>query len=149
MSFNFSRPSFPRHSTRGSRRSRHSSPDARLSVIAEDGPVPPVPPVPQRAYNRPFSRIWHGDPPRHSYENSPPRYSVWDATGPKGEKLVDVRNNKYIARRGGWRRFFIIAIVAIAILIALIVGLVVGLHEKHSRYAHHATKTSQYIDLLI
>lgn len=73
--------------------------DTRLSVIAEDGYVQPVPPIPPKAANRPLGRRLHlGDPPRHSFEKSPPPYSVWTSvTGPQGERLVDVRNNKYVA----------------------------------------------------
>lgn len=110
----------------------HSVPqDQRLSVIAEDGDVPPVQAGPRKAHHRPFSRRWNlGDPPRHSYEKSPPAYSVWNVTGPRGEKLTDVRNNKYIARRGGWKRLLILALILATILAALIVGLVVGLRKK-------------------
>lgn len=113
------------------------SEDTRLSVIAEDGdaqPVPPVPPIPPRASNRPLGRRFHlGDPPRHSYEKSPPPYSVWQSvTGPKGERLADVRNNKYVARRGGWKRLCLVAFGVTALLAGLIVGLVVGLRRKNS-----------------
>ncbi|KAL9600913.1 MAG: hypothetical protein Q9219_002848 [cf. Caloplaca sp. 3 TL-2023] len=123
----------PRHSTNGSKRSRASSthsPVARLSIIAEDGGMPPMPP---KAHHRPFHKRWNlGDPPRFSFEASPPKYSVWDTTGPKGEKLSDVRNNKHIARRGGWKRICLIALLFITFTIALVVGLVVGLRKKHS-----------------
>ncbi|KAL8710783.1 MAG: hypothetical protein Q9225_007231 [Loekoesia sp. 1 TL-2023] len=124
---------FPRHSNNGSKRNRGSSthsPAARLSIIAEDGDVPPMPP---KAHHRPFHRSWNlGDPPRISFETSPPKYSVWDATGPKGEKLADVRNNKHIARRGGWKRICLIALLMIAVIVGLVVGLVFGLRKKHS-----------------
>lgn len=127
----------PVHSKKiGSRsvRSRANSVDTRLSIIAEDGVPPPHPRLPERAQNRFFNRRWNiGEPPRHSFETPPPKYSVWDATGPKGEKLGDVRNNKYIARRGGWRRILIMGILIIAMIVALVVGLVVGLHKKNSR----------------
>ncbi len=59
---------------------------------------------------------------------------MWDVTGPKGEKLEDLRNNAYVARRGGWKRICLIALVVIACIVALAVGLAVGLHKKHSRY---------------
>jgi len=124
----------PRPKKIGSRsiRSRANSIDTRLSIIAED--VVPPPPLPERTHNRFFNRRWNiGEPPRHSFETPPPKYSVWDATGPKGEKLGDVRNNKYIARRGGWRRLLIIGILFVAITVALVVGLVIGLRKKNSR----------------
>lgn len=121
------------HRSPKSKRSRPNSADTRpLSIIAEDGIVPALP---DRTHTRFFNRRWNfGDPPRHSFEIPPPKYSVWDATGPKGEKLTDVRENKHIARRGGWRRIFIIGIIFTATLVALIVGLVVGLRSEHSRY---------------
>ena len=123
---------FPRHSTNGSKRSRASSthsPVARLSIIEEDGDTPSMPP---KAHHRPFHRRWNlGDPPRISFEKSPPKYSVWDATGPKGEKLSDMRNNKHIARRGGWKRFCLLALLTIAVIVSLAVGLVFGLRKNH------------------
>ena len=133
----------PRYSSQNS--SKHSltaSAKNRLSIIAEDGDVPPVPKAPIKAHHRPFNRRWNlGDPPRHSFEKSPPPYSVWNLTGPKGEKLTDVRNNKHIARRGGWKRLLALAVVLIAVVVALAVGLAIGLRKKrNSRYsfdAHH------------
>ena len=123
----------PVHSSKkiGSRslRSRGNSVDTRLSIIAEDGVLSPPPP--ERTQNRFFNRRWNiGEPPSHNFETPPPKYSVWDATGPKGEKLADVRNNKYIARRGGWNRILLISLLVVAIIVALIAGLVVGLRKK-------------------
>lgn len=124
------RPPLPRYSSNGSKRSRASSRDARLSVIVEDGSIPPIPP---KTHNRPFSRRWNlGEPPRHSFEKSPPKYSVWDVTGPKGEKLLDVRNNKYIANRGGRWRICIILLAMTAIVVALVLGLIIGLRKRNS-----------------
>jgi hypothetical protein len=71
-----------------------------------------------------------------NYERSPPAYSHFDVDveGPNGEKLADVRkgisNNKYIARRGGWKRLALLALIAILCIVALIVGLVVGLRKR-------------------
>ncbi|KAI4137813.1 MAG: hypothetical protein L6R39_007083 [Caloplaca ligustica] len=125
---------FPRHSNNGSKRSGASSihsPSARLSIIAEDGDLPHMP---LKAHHRPFHRRWNlGDPPRINFEPSPPKYSVWDATGPKGEKLSDVRNNKHIARRGGWKRICLIASLVTALIVGLAVGLTYGLRKKHSK----------------
>lgn len=131
----FIESSLPRHSAKGSKRSRANSlvgGDARLSVIAEDGATPAVPGNPPRN-NRTFSRGWaFGNPPSHSFEKPPPQYSFLDVTGPKGEKLTDVRNNRHIARRGGWRRICLIALVVLAVIVALAVGLGVGLHKNHT-----------------
>ncbi|KAL9614215.1 MAG: hypothetical protein Q9167_001303 [Letrouitia subvulpina] len=124
----------PRHSTKGSKQSRSSSvvhsPERRLSIIEEDGFTPPIPP---RAHHRPFNRRWHlGDPPRHSFDIPPPKYSVWDTTGPKGEKLMDVKNNKYIAKRGGAKRICLALFILVALVVGLAVGLTIGLRKRHS-----------------
>lgn len=124
------RPSLPQHSSNGSKRGHASARDARLSVIVEDGALPQIAP---KTHNRPFSRRWNlGEPPSHSFEKSPPNYSVWDVTGPKGEKLVDVRNNKYIAARGGWKRICVILSIMTAIVVALVLGLIIGLRNRKS-----------------
>ncbi|KAL9575927.1 MAG: hypothetical protein Q9212_007554, partial [Teloschistes hypoglaucus] len=65
---------------------------------------------------------------------------LWDATkGPKGETLADVRNNKHIARRGGWRRICLIALLLVATIVALAVGLAVGLNRKNSQKSQTST----------
>lgn len=138
MSSNFDR-SLPRHSTHGARRSRAGSRasivDPRLSIIDEDGNPPPPPPA-QQPHHRPFSRRFLGEPPRYRAGKEPPTYSIWDVTGPKGEKLDDIRNNAYVARRGGWKRICLIALLVIVCIIALAVGLGVGLRKKNKRYTH-------------
>lgn len=107
--------------------------EPRLSVIAEDGDAQPAPPIPPKASHRPFSkRFNHGDPPRHSYEKSPPPYSIWSVTGPKGERLADLRRTERGRKRGGWRRLCLVALLVVAALVGLIVGLVIGLRNKHS-----------------
>ena len=73
-----------------------------------------------------------GDPPRHSFEKPPPKYSLRDVAGPKAEKLLDLRNNKYIVRRGGWKRLLVLVLLFIAIIIALAVGLTVGLRKART-----------------
>ncbi|CAF9943837.1 MAG: hypothetical protein ALECFALPRED_001470 [Alectoria fallacina] len=126
----------PRHSTnagvrRGSRNASRTS-SLRLSIIEEDANYAPLPPTsPPKTHNRPFHRRFLGEPPRYS-GRSPPTYSLWDVTGPKGEKFEDLRNNAYVARRGGWRRICLVAAIVIACVVALVVGLVVGLHKKHN-----------------
>ncbi|KAL8672015.1 MAG: hypothetical protein Q9168_003520 [Polycauliona sp. 1 TL-2023] len=130
----FAKPPLPRHSNNGSKRSRASSvhaPSVRLSIIEEDAAA--APPMPPRAHHRPFHRRWNlGDPPRSSFESPPPKYSVWDTRGPKGEKLSEVRNNKHIARRGGWRRICLILLILLTLVVALAVGLSIGLRKKQS-----------------
>ncbi|KAI9705911.1 MAG: hypothetical protein M1836_005317 [Candelina mexicana] len=104
----------------------------RLSAIAEDGDAPAIP---QKAAHRPASRRFGlGHPPRHDHESPPPPYTSFaDVLGPNGEKFNDVRNNKHIARRGGWKRLCIIGIVAAAVIVGLVVGLVVGMHHKGNK----------------
>ncbi|KAL8774084.1 MAG: hypothetical protein Q9209_001192 [Squamulea sp. 1 TL-2023] len=130
----FVKPNLPRHSNNGFKRSRASSvhsPNVRLSIIDEDAAS--APPMPAKAHHRPFHRRWNlGDPPRSSFESPPPKYSVWDTMGPKGEKLADVRNNKHIARRGGWRRIFLILLILLTIIVGLTVGLAIGLRNKEN-----------------
>jgi hypothetical protein len=113
--------------------------DSRLSIIAEDAdhppPLPPAPAQPVRTHNRPFSKSW-GRPPRPSFENSPPDYTLWDTKGPKVEKLIDVRNNKHIVRRGGWKRLAAVLGISLVIIIGLGVGLGVGLAKKNSSYVY-------------
>lgn len=127
----FNDRTLPRHSSGGSRRSRTNSHagsvDPRLPIIEEDRPALAAP---QKTHNRPFSRRFLGEPPRYSSGHSPPKYALWDVTGPNGEKFEDLRNNAYVARRGGWKRVCLVALVVVAILLALIVGLAVGLGMK-------------------
>ena len=100
---------------------------------------PRSPPVPPRAWNRPAHKVFGlGAPPRLNFEGSPPEYSQFDSTGvegPNGEKLNDMRkgisNNKHIAKRGGWKRLVVIALIAVLCIVGLVVGLVVGLRHKH------------------
>ena len=123
-------------SSTGPKRSRRTSlagsVDHRLSIIDEDHPSPPhgSPPQP-KAQNRPFNRRFIGEPPRYSSGHSPPRYTFWAVTGPKGEKLEDLRNNAYIAKRGGWKRMCVIAWLIIILVVGLAVGLGVGLSRRH------------------
>ena len=124
----------PRHSTnagvrRGSRNASRAS-SLRLSIIEEDASYVPLPPTsPPKTHNRPFHRRFLGDPPSYSGRSAPP-YSLWDVRGPKGEKFQDLRNNRHVNSRGGWRRICLIAVIVIACLIALVVGLAVGLHKN-------------------
>ena len=123
------KPTLPRQTFNSPNRNGAVSSDARLSIIAEDGV--PLPRPPQNPPHRPFRRRWNlGDPPRHSFEVPPPKYALWDVPEPKGDKLDDVRNNKHIAKRGGWRRTCLILLILIAAVVALVVGLVVGLRHR-------------------
>ncbi|KAG9249282.1 hypothetical protein BJ878DRAFT_563336 [Calycina marina] len=122
-------------------------PATSLPVIAEERnsylegahtPPPPLTPaIPPRAWNRPVSKIWELGSSHEPRIERPPPYDQFDAhdvKGPNGEKLTDVRkdriqNNKHIARRGGWKRLLLIALMTIVIIVGLVVGLVVGLRN--------------------
>ncbi|KAI9806476.1 MAG: hypothetical protein M1833_003663 [Piccolia ochrophora] len=103
-------------------------PEERLSVIMENGDAP----APPKESHRPFARrlgFGESDPPP-PYTAYVPFGKYADVIGPNGEKFHDLRNNRYLTRRGGWRRLLIITIVAVAIIVGLTVGLVVGLRRK-------------------
>jgi hypothetical protein len=123
---------------------REPSSLSSLPAISEDSAsfvaTREAPPVPPRAWNRPSHKQFGlVAPPVLSFDRSLPAYNQFDDTGlegPNGEKLVELRNgigsNKHIAKRGGWKRLALIALIAILCIIALVVGLVVGLRKKNS-----------------
>jgi len=130
----------------GSMHRRDPASGNSLPAISEDAASflePRAPPaIPDRAIGRPSTRIWAaGGTPVHSFDSSPPPYNNFDdegVFGPKGEKLSDVRrgvqNNKWIAKRGGWKRLALIALIVIACIVGLAVGLTVGLyHNSNSK----------------
>ena len=104
----------------------------RLPIIEEDGRLSPPLPIEEvlKTHHRPFSQRFRSNPPRYTDRNAPPSYSFFDVTGPKGEKFEDLRNNKFIARRGGWKKLCIIGFLVLLILIALVVGVAVGVSQK-------------------
>jgi hypothetical protein len=132
---------FTMRSTGGSLHRRDPASAGSLPAISEDGASfvepRPVPAIPDRAIGRPSTRIWaSGAPPIHSFDNPPP-YNQFDdvgVLGPRGEKLSDMRrgvqNNKWIAKRGGWKRLALITVILIACIVGLAVGLGVGLSHK-------------------
>ena len=110
--------------------------NGRLEVIMEHGDGPPLTPEAVKTSHRPFTRRYqHGNPPPFRQGSPPPPYSVYGGIlGPNGEKLSDMRNNKYIAKRGGWKRLCAVALVLVIVIVGLAVGLAVGLKKKPSRY---------------
>ncbi|KAF2017881.1 hypothetical protein BU24DRAFT_161708 [Aaosphaeria arxii CBS 175.79] len=102
----------------------------RLSVILENGDAA------NRTRDRASVRksgmlATFGDAPRESIEEqsgSGYSTSVWS----DGEKLSRLKNNKQIAKRGGWKRLLVIVAVVLACIIALAVGLAIGLKKKKS-----------------
>jgi hypothetical protein len=55
-----------------------------------------------------------------------------DTDHEKEKHLASLRNNPSIAKRGGWGRLALVALVAALSLVGLIVGLVVGLRIKNN-----------------
>lgn len=127
------RPFRPAIGPRQASSGRRVSVEPRLGAIEEDGGM--LPDSPPKAHNRPLERMFQlGFPPRRSQERAPPPYSEWDeVTGPRGEKFTDVRNNRHLVGRGGWKRFCLIALIVLALIVALVVGLVVGLRHKNHK----------------
>ncbi|KAI9729284.1 MAG: hypothetical protein M1834_006955 [Cirrosporium novae-zelandiae] len=93
--------------------------------------------------------------PRSSYsEKHPSPYTspfhspYNNIISPGGVKFNEIRNrrfrnNKYIARRGGWRRLTLIIFLLVAVIIALGVGLGVGVHiHNHNGSLNSASQSS-------
>ncbi len=102
-----------------------------LGAIEEDGGMRPD--IPQRSANRPMARLFHL--PFGAAREPPPYTEYNDITGPRGEKFSDLRNNRHVAKRGGWTRLCVITLIVLTIIIGLAVGLGVGLtrHKGSSR----------------
>ena len=139
MAFIFTMRSTTVVSSSASSHSRNTSAEDRLATILESGNN--APPVPPRAANRPSpKRHLLGYTSRHNSDHSPPPYTTYaTVVGPSGEKFVDIRNNRHIAKRGGWKRLCILIVVVLVVIVALIVGLAVGLGKKRARYADYLT----------
>ncbi len=127
-------------SSRRPSRSSHSHQAPRLGAIAEDGAVI-QPDLPPRAHNRPLQRMFHlGFPPVYgAHGEKTPEYgedfhNFNDVKGPKGENFQDLRHNRHITKRGGWKRLVIVAVVVLAVVLGLGIGLGVGLSKKKNRY---------------
>ncbi|KUJ08878.1 uncharacterized protein LY89DRAFT_328300 [Mollisia scopiformis] len=145
---------FTMRSTGSSMHRRDPASGSSLPAISEDSAsfLEPrsVPAIPDRAITRPSTRIWAlGSPPVHTFEEPPP-YNQFDGEGvlgPRGEKLSNVRRgvkeNKWIAKRGGWKRLALIALIVIACIVGLAVGLAVGLkHHSSSKDTNSGNSSS-------
>jgi hypothetical protein len=147
MSFIFTMRSTPTSSLHR----RDASSGSPLPAISEDGTSSFAesrhpPPIPARASNRPAHKHFGlGALPRRSYD-SPPEYShfSFDDEGerPNAEKLAAARkgvlNNKHIAKRGGWKRLFVLATIVSLCIVGLVVGLVIGLRSRHKSSSYEA-----------
>jgi hypothetical protein len=112
--------------------SRRLARPVTLGPIDENGGMGPD--IPQRSQYRPMARFLHTFQPSGARE--PPPYTAYnDVTGPRGEKFSDVRNNRHVAKRGGWTRVLLIALIVLLLMAGLGVGLGVGLtRSKSARY---------------
>lgn len=114
---------------------RDHSQSTSLPAISEDSAdfiAPPVPVAPSR-YNvqsqlRDNPRI--GSPVNGAYSSFSDTSSLGGTTKIGEEKVVGIRDNEQIAKRGGWKRLALIALVVTICLVGLIVGLVVGLRNR-------------------
>ncbi|TKA66875.1 hypothetical protein B0A49_06562 [Cryomyces minteri] len=120
----------------------------RLPVIMENGVVT-ASRDPSRSSNppryswadRPWSRRGLRRGSSGSNDTLPPAYSKYAAsaaseeppiTSADREKLATLRNNKQIAKRGGWKRLALLLLLAVVVVVAIAVGVTVGLKKKNS-----------------
>ena len=110
-----------------------------LGLIEEDGGMHAD--TPQRPTDRQTARLFsfpgRGSPPFADYES---------VRGPRGEKFSDLRNNRHVAKRGGWTRVLLMALIVLLVIMGLGVGLGVGLtrSKKSLRYVETAMTDRLY-----
>ena len=81
------------------------------------------------------------------FQGRGPPYTEYDnVTGPRGEKFSDLRNNRHVAKRGGWTRVLLMALIVLLVIMGLGVGLGVGLtrSKKSLRYVETAMTDRLY-----
>src|SRR2546423_4816878 len=111
-------------SPKGSPPSRGAATAPSLGPIEEDGGMRPD--IPQRSLNRPMARFFRM--PYHGQAQAPPACDEYnDVTGPRGENFSDLRNNRHVAKRGGWTRVLLFVLIVLLVIVGLAVGLGVGL----------------------
>jgi hypothetical protein len=114
---------------------RAVSMSSSLPAISEDGNSvgsrdSVAPAIPARSLKR------NVGPPRLSVLESPPSYWEDDNSinaGKDAEKASrwrdEIINNRHVAKRGGWMRFCLIALVVLSCIAGLVIGLVFGLKK--------------------
>ena len=104
-----------------------------LGAIIEDGGMRPD--IPQRSQHRPMARFLSSFQSTGAREIAA-QTDYNNIIGPRGEKFSDLRNNREVAKRGGWTRVLLIALIVLLFGVGLAVGLGVGLtrSRKSSRY---------------
>src|SRR5271170_4915164 len=106
-----------------------------LPAISEDGQDFAITPDPRANPRTPPARPpWARNPIASplSYKSISSDGRGSDIDHDKEKHLASLRNNPSIAKRGGWRRLALIALVAVLCLVGLIVGLVVGMRNQNN-----------------
>lgn len=104
-----------------------------LPAISEDGNDFTIQPDPRAKPRSPPARPpWARNPVASplSYISMSSDTSGSDTDQDKEKRLANFRNNPNIAKRGGWRKLGLIALILVFSLVGLIVGLVVGLKNQ-------------------
>lgn len=149
-------PPPPRPSTRHNQQQQQSVGTGNTGGSNSTTSPPSSPRSPNRLSHRPFNRLfWHGEPPRHNQDIPPPPYTLPTGSGrgfSRGaagggggaaassgsipdsaesaadrEKLLALRNRKFLVRRGGWKRVGLCVGLLLAVIVGLTIGLVLGL----------------------
>lgn len=103
-----------------------------LGPVDEDGEMQPD--IPQEPTGRPVARLFMPLPtPYARYDN---------VTQPRGETISDLRNNRHVAKRRGWTRVLLIALIVLLIIAGLAVGLGVGLTRSKGSPSSPTTASS-------
>lgn len=79
---------------------------------------------------RPWARIQNSDSLRSYLAMSDASGS--DTDHEQEKRLAELRDNPQIAKRGGWKRLALAALIAILCIVGLVVGLVVGLNKRNN-----------------
>ena len=111
-----------------------------MPIIAEDETAPPVVPsrsakrsynaaTPAAIYNYNYSPFSNRSPTTTLHSASSSDGSVPDRK-PENNDSEAIHQQEWVARRGGWYKLLLIALLTIAAIIGLAVGLTIGLRKK-------------------
>lgn len=101
---------------------RRAAAAPHLGDIEEHGGMRPD--HPEKSLHQPMAHLFQGAS-QAGEESVFTEYN--DVTGPRGEKFSDLRNNRHVAKRGGWTRVLLIVLIVLLVAAGLGVGLGVGL----------------------
>jgi hypothetical protein len=103
----------------------YTAPYIRFSTV----PVP-------RSHNESNTKIFRNimQQKRQKGSQHPGPYTEYnEITGPARLKFSDLRNNRHVQKRGGWRRMWLLVVLVFLMIIGLVLGLVFGLKAKHRK----------------